>query len=236
MTRARAGAVLVLVAAVGAAALAFGRDEGLGARRDKPALLLLTSLPLLFGEELSLDQKGSALLEALRSRYRVVPIDVTDPAALARGGLLMMAQPRAQTADNLVALDGWVRRGGRLLLFADPMLEWPSEQALGDPTRAPPMFADTGLLAHWGLRLDSPDQRGPAAGKIGGNAVLTVSPGSLAGGCNIQPGGLVARCAIGKGSATIVADADLLDIDGLGTEGPGNARAVLAELDSVESR
>ena len=100
----------------------------------------------------------------------------------------MMAQPRAQTAENLVALDDWVRRGGRLLLFADPMLEWPSDRALGDPTRPPAMFADTGLLAHWGLRLDAPDVRGPAKGRISGHDVLTVSPGALAGTCDDRTG------------------------------------------------
>ena len=62
-----------------------------------------------------------------------------------------MAQPLAQPAEDLVALDDWVRGGGRVLLLADPMLEWPSKRPLGDPLRPPPMFMDTGLLAHWGL-------------------------------------------------------------------------------------
>ena len=101
-------------------------------------------------------------LQALRARYKVVPISVTDGAELAKGRLLLMAQPLAQTAENLVILDDWVRSGGRVLLLADPMLEWPSQRPLGDPLRPPPMFADTGLLAHWGLRLDAPDERGPA--------------------------------------------------------------------------
>ena len=61
-----------------------------------------------------------------------------------------MAHPLAQTAENLVALDQWVRGGGRVLLLADPMLEWPSERPLGDPLRPPPMFMDTGLLAPLG--------------------------------------------------------------------------------------
>jgi len=236
MTKARAGGLLLLVCALAAAAWAIGRDGGLGPRKDKPVLLLLTSLPLVFGEEFSLDQKGSPLLAALNSRYRVRPVDVTDAATLARGRLMMIAQPRAQTAENLVALDDWVRGGGRLLLFADPMLEWPSSKALGDPTRPPPMFADTGLLGHWGLRLDAPDQRGPAKGRISGHPVVTVSRGSLAGSCAIEPGGFAARCAIGKGTAVIVADADLLDVEGLGAGASGNAQAVLGLLESLESQ
>jgi len=236
MTRARAGALLLLVCALAAAAWAIGRGGGSGTREDRPVLLLLTSLPLVFTEEFSLDQKGSPLLAALGSRYKVEPVDVTDPATLARAKLMMIAQPHAQTAENLVALDEWVRGGGRLLLFADPMLEWPSERALGDPTRPPPMFADTGLLAHWGLRLDAPDQRGAAKGRIGAHIVLTMSPGSLVGGCAIEAGGLAARCTIGKGKAVIVADADLLDLEGLGAGASGNAPAVLAQLESLESQ
>lgn len=236
MTKARVGALLLLICVLGAAALAIGRGGGLGPRKDKPALLLLTSLPLVFGEGFSLDQKSSTLLAALRSRYRVEPVDVTDPATLARAKLLMMAQPRAQTPENLVALDDWVRAGGRLLLFADPMLEWPSDRALGDPTRPPAMFSDTGLLAHWGLRLDAPDKRGPAKGRIGDHAVLTVSPGSLVGSCAIESGGLAALCTIGKGRALVIADADLLDVEGLGADASGNARAVLGQLESLESQ
>ena len=127
-------------------------------------LLLLTSLPLLFGEGFAVKDAGSPALKALETRYRVVPISVTDPAELAKGRLLLMAQPLAQPAEDLVALDQWVRGGGRMLLLADPALEWPSERALGDPLRPLPMFMDTGLLGHWGLRLDAPEQRGEARG------------------------------------------------------------------------
>ena len=112
---------------------------------QRPTLLLLTSLPLVFGEDFSLQDGGSPALKALETRYRVVPISVTDRRELAKGRLLLMAQPLAQPAEDLVALDQWVRRGGRVLLLADPMLEWPSERPLGDPLRPPPMFMDTGL-------------------------------------------------------------------------------------------
>ena len=45
---------------------------------------------------------------------------------------MLLAHPMAQTADALVDLDRWVRGGGRVLLLADPRLEWPSERPLGD--------------------------------------------------------------------------------------------------------
>jgi hypothetical protein len=201
---------------------------------QRPTLLLLTSLPLMFSEDFSVERNGSPVLDALEKRYRVIPISVTDPAELAKGRLLLMAQPRAQPAEDLVALDNWVRRGGRVLLFADPMLEWPSERPLGDPLRAPRMFMDTGLPAHWGLRLDGPDERGASVLKLSGFDVLTVSPGQLYGGCDISPDRLVAHCRIGNGHATVVADADLLDADRLGSSAAANLDALLAELESIE--
>lgn len=200
---------------------------------DRPPLLLLTSLPLVFGEDFTLQGGGSRALERLQARYDVKPISATDAADLAKGRLLLMAHPLAQTADNLVVLDGWVRRGGRVLLLADPRLEWPSERPLGDALRPPPMFMDTGLLAHWGLRLDATAQAGPKRAKLGAFEVMTVSPGVLSGKCDIGANGLVAHCPVGKGEATIIADADLLNADRLdGAE--HNLDAILFELSRLE--
>ena len=230
---------LVVILLIGIGALAFARmapgPRPLAERpaADRPTLLLLTSLPLIFNEDFSLQGGGSPALRRLETRYRVVPISVTDSGELAKGGLLIMAHPRAQTAENLVALDAWIRRGGHLLLLADPMLEWPSSRRLGDPLRPAPMFMDTGLLAHWGLRLDAPDVRGPVERKLGGYAVTAVSPGTLHGSCAVQADRLVAHCRIGRGKATIVADADVLNP--VGIQGRHNLDGVLAELAALES-
>ena len=238
MTRARSGALmLAAVALIAAAAFAVTR---LGETHPveptgRPTLLLLTSLPLVFGEQFSLEG-GSPALKALQGRYRVVPISVTSPEDLSKGRLLLLAQPPAQTAENLVALDDWVRGGDRVLLFADPMLEWPSSRPLGDPLRPAPIFMDTGLLQHWGVRLDAPDQRGSAIRRLGGYEVLTASPGALSGKCAISPDRLVAECAIGRGRAIIVADADLLDTADLGPGASRNLHALLSELASLHDR
>ena len=237
MTRARGGVIIVVFAAlIAAAAFALTRSREEPPTRPKPTLLLLTSLPLVFGEQFSLQGGGSPALMALQSRYRVVPISVTSPADLSKGRLLLMAHASAQAAENLVALDDWVRGGGRVLLLADPMLEWPSSRPLGDPLRPAPMFTDTGLLQHWGLRLDAPDKRGPAMRLLGGYEVLTASPGALSGKCAISPDRLVARCAIGKGRATIVADADLLDTPDLGSGSEHNLDGMLSELASLQRK
>ena len=228
--------LLALVALGAAAALSVRSPKPLPPRpaASRPALLLLTSLPLVFGEQFSLRQNGSAALRSLETRYRVIPVSVTDPAELAKGKLLLMAHPLAQPAEDLVALDRWVRGGGRLLLLADPMLEWPSERPLGDALRPPSTFADTGLLAHWGLRLDAPDERGPRMQKLGGFRVLTQSPGRLSGRCDISGDRLVAHCRLGKGKATVVADADFLDAPKLGPAADHNFDGLLEELAQLE--
>jgi hypothetical protein len=180
--------------------------------KASPELFLLTPLSLVWSESFGIDQPGSPALQALEKAYRVTPVDV--PSQLPEGGLLLAAQPRALPAEELEALDAWVRRGGRLVLLADPLLEWPSELPLGDTRRAPLAFPDTGLLQHWGLRLDAPDEPGPKPSTLGGKPVRTVSPGSLVktgGNCQLGDRGLAAHCRIGKGTAIIVADADFLN-------------------------
>ena len=239
MTAARWRAVLliaVLLIGVTAAALTIRGRSGPTAEPTsvaKPALLLLTSLPLVFGEQFSIEGGGSPALTALESRYQVIPISVTSDADLAKGRLLLMAHPLAQTPENLVALDRWVRDGGKVLLLADPLLEWPSERPLGDPLRPPPMFADTGLLAHWGLRLDAPDEPGPQMRKIGESEIMTASPGALYGKCEMSPDRLIARCRIGKGAATIVADADFLGVQHLDGPIDHNLEGLIKELEAL---
>jgi hypothetical protein len=120
---------------------------------ERPRLALLTSLPLLFGEEFALDTPKPAAMTRIERQYVIVPIPIADAASLKRQSLLLMAHPRAQPAEVLVDLDAWVRRGGRVVLLADPALKWKAAVRSGDRTRPPPDFADTGLLDHWGLRM-----------------------------------------------------------------------------------
>ena len=234
-------ALALLVTALIAATVAFvstDRPPSVSPRPvdQRPTLMLLTSLPIVFGEKFGLGETGSEVLDQLEARYRVKPISVADAAGLDGAKLLLAAHPNAQPAENLVLLDKWVRGGGRLLLLADPMLEWHSERPLGDPLRPPPGFADTGLLAHWGLRLDAPDTRGPARRTVAGHRVLVASPGRLVGRCPVDGDGLVARCAIGKGRVTIVADADFLDDRGVeGASSAGNLAWLSAELATLEA-
>lgn len=223
----------------GAAALALMPRERAAhpaprAAAKKPALMILTTLPLVFPEEFTLQGAGSKALTALETRYRVVPIGTTDAASLKQAQHLLLAHPTAQTAEALVDLDRWVRDGGRVLLLADPRLDWPSERPLGDKLRPPPSFADTGLLKHWGLTLQAPAESGPQLRTIAGNEIVTVSSGRLAGACDVEEGGFVARCKLGRGRAVVVADADFLNVEDL--DGPTNSNldALIAELAALE--
>lgn len=182
----------------------------------KVDLYLISSLPLMFGEDFDLAFKPAPVMEAVADRYRVRAID--RPSQLTPGALLLMAQPRSLPPAELVALDDWVRRGGHLVLLADPLLEWPSKRPLGDRLRPPLSFADTGLLAHWGLRLDGPGGVGPLPDE---RAMATPSAGRLvrvADGCAV--GIVTASCRLGRGMAVVVADADWL-----GPEPPSTAAA-----------
>ena len=95
------------------------------------------------------------------------------------------------------------------------------------------MFADTGLLAHWGLTLEGPEARGPKVQRLGGYDIETASPGALSGRCTISADRLVADCRIGEGRARIVADADFIDPQDLGEGAEHNLDAMLSELSAL---
>ncbi|WP_421848683.1 hypothetical protein [Novosphingobium sp.] len=155
----------------------------------------------------------------LEEGRRLVPLDTL----LAPGPLadLLIAQPRPLEPAENVALDGWVRSGGHLLLFADPLLTFDSRFALGDPRRPAGTVLLGPILAHWGLVLREKAEAGESAG----TPFPVQSPGELlplAGApqeCRIEEAGLIADCRIGKGSALIVADAALFD----SADGPDSA-------------
>lgn len=203
---ARVGLALLL----GTALLGCRPRPEQSASKTPASLTVITGLPLFFAEGFTLDSPRHPVLARLDRHFSVVPTD--GPEGLARGGLLLAAQPRAMTAARLVALDRWIRDGGRMLLLADPQLDWPSTLPLGDKMRPPRAFADTGLLTHWGLSLDPPGKTGPTEGRLGGQPVALSSPGNLlaspASPCTVDDAGLVAHCQIGRGRVTIVADSD----------------------------
>jgi hypothetical protein len=131
-------------------------------------------------------------------------------------GALLLAQPRHMSRAELSALNDWVRRGGTMLLLADPLLRWPSSLPLGDRRWAPPVSMLAPLLAHWGVELLPPSSVGEERQMLADGRLLTAMAASSfelrdGSNCRAEQDALVAHCAIGRGHAVLVADADLID-------------------------
>lgn len=212
----------------------------LAGERSRPPLGLFTSLPIYWAETSSIaeaiDGKASPhwARTALDRDYRVKPLDTLEAAELSGIERLVLAQPRPLAPAENVALDDWVRGGGRLLLFADPFLTERSRFPIGDKRRPQDVVLVSPILAHWGLelRFDEEQGEGERTARIGGRTVPVHLAGHLAadagGSCSIADGGLTADCAVGKGRVLVVADAALLEgdrTDGTAVLGALTARA-----------
>lgn len=199
---------------------------------------VFSSLPLLWeesdgvGDLLSTTARRPWTASALARAGKVVPLDRlnTVPADVA---LLVIAQPRPLAPDENVALDDWVRAGGHVLLFADPLLTAESRFALGDKRRPHDIVLLSPILTRWGLRLDFDDEQDPTEREAtaAGVQIPVAMPGQFAAtgsDCTVDDDGLSARCRLGKGVVLAVADAALFD-HGAGDDSKARA-AALAEL------
>ena len=191
---------------------------------ELPELGLMGTIPIYWGEtgdfgELLADEgTGHWARAQLEAEYTLRPLDTLDAESLAGLDRLLLAQPRALSAAENVALDAWVRAGGRLLLFADPMLTGESRFPIGDRRRPQDVILLSPILNHWGLALEFDEDRPP------GYAMLPASgaslPVNLAGSlrprggsdCAILVADVLAECSIGKGRAVVMADAAVLDL------------------------
>ena len=227
--RPRLGALLAaaaLTALLGAGAmrpyeaLVLGPTAPRAQPGPRPPLLLMTALPLVWGEGGAFDpaSRPSESFRALDREFEVRPIDAIEPRTLAGARLMLLAQPRLLAPEELVALDGWVRTGGRVLVLADPRLAWAREWTAGDVLRPPERSLLAPLLDHWGLTLSPSEDAGlfeDALGPAdGGRRLVLRAAGSLAaagGQCRRAERFYLARCRIGHGEALVLADADLLD-------------------------
>ena len=220
-------------------AAATSEPEGSG----KPTLGLMSTLPIYwpesgeFGDFLREDSERSWVRTALEEGYLLEPLDAIEDDTLAGVDLLVLAQPRALSAAENVALDRWVRNGGRALILADPMLTRHSRFAIGDRRRPQDVVLLSPILARWGLQLtfDANQEEGerslPAlAARMPVNVAGRFVPGEreATARCRIESDGLIARCEVGKGSALLMADAAILDGDGNAERTQALARLVAA--------
>lgn len=183
----------------------------------RPKVALMSGLPLAWGEGGPLDpaSRPAEAYRALSREFDFVPLDTLEPATLARAPVLFLAQPQRLAPSELAALDAWIRGGGRALILADPELRWPSQLALGDIRRPPPVTLLSPLLDHWGLSLETSGAEGPQTGSWEGRRLVMERYGRFrsSGTCGVEYGGAFARCPLGRGLAFLVADADLMRDD-----------------------
>jgi hypothetical protein len=232
MTRNSTRAAALAVALLLIGALAAWAWPGPGT--PKPPLGMFTSLPIVWAESASVDEAIDADVKPhwvraqLEDDHRLVALDTLDTGGLAKIDALVMAQPRPLAPAENVALDEWVRKGGRLLLFADPFLTERSLFPLGDKRRPQAIVLLSPILARWGLELTFDDSQPEVERTVTYRGValpeqlagrLRVIPGGEGARCVLAADGLVADCRIGAGHALVVADSALLDADRPADEG-----------------
>jgi hypothetical protein len=196
----------------------------------RPALGLMGTIPIYWGEAADVAEVvgGQAKVHwaraRLETRFALRPLDTLDEAGLADLDFLLLAQPRALSPAENVALDAWVRAGGHLLLFADPMLTGESRFAIGDRRRPQDVILLSPILGHWGLRLEFDVEHPEAEETVAvGDVMIPVNrPGRFAlldgeGACELGPDSILATCRLGNGRATVLADAAVLDLHAGGT-------------------
>jgi hypothetical protein len=160
----------------------------------------------------------------------------TDPLA----GLTRLAviQPRGLSPADNVALDAWVRGGGRLLLMLDPALTGEYDLPLGDPRRPVESALIPPVVARWGLAVGFDEAQATAVttARLGdaplplalSGAVAITDPAAAQ--CTIIADGAAARCVVGRGRITLIADAALFEHPELAGEGGATVQAVLAAV------
>lgn len=192
----------------------------------KPGLGLFGTLPIYWGEGgdivemLSEPAAPDWVRVALEENFTLSPLDALEPETLAGSERLVLAQPRPLAPSENLALDTWLRDGGKALVFADPMLTRESKYPVGDRRRPQDVVLLSPILTRWGLELVY-DDRQPGEERVVEDGALripvmlagrfTLRPGEKAAECRLSGEGLIARCQVGKGSVTLVADAAVLD-------------------------
>ncbi|MCC7394136.1 MAG: hypothetical protein IT553_04695 [Sphingomonadaceae bacterium] len=217
----------------------------------RPHVALISALPLGgtiagFGADgrLGMPMAPSPMYSALARDFALrTPANV---AAVPRDITLLLIQPPALAPADLVALDAFVRGGGRAIILADGLYSGAlAHGADGRANAAPVTSLLTPLLSHWGLELDAPDglTERAAVVHIDGEKLQLFSPGrfrtiSADGACRLLAQSYIADCRIGAGRALLISDADMVDAalwhaapgEGAMAARSGNARWLAARL------
>lgn len=250
-----AAALLALLAACDRAPAAAPAAPESAAPREK--LGLMTSLPLYWPLEAGVEDIAAGRVAlpwqraVLEQAYQIEPLDslapipgltANAPASDPLAGLTRLAviQPRGLSPADNVALDQWVRAGGHLLLVLDPALTGEYDLPLGDPRRPADSALIPPVVARWGLavRFDEGQPETVTEQTLGEAALPLVLAGRVAitdpsaAACTLVAGGATARCTVGKGEVTLIADAALFEHPELAGEGEtGLTNVIVAALE-----
>jgi hypothetical protein len=187
---------------------------------DTP-VTMISGLPLRWAGEGDLSamlRRGAAddpALVRLERTHRIALVDSLADHVPPAGAVLLLAHPRALAPQDLVAIDAFVRGGGRAVILADALSGWPPPHPTGDSRNPPVTSLLTPLLDHWGVTLGAAPAGETAAHDVDvdGRRLRLFSAGRFEGqlpGCTAQAGAQILRCRVGAGEAWLVGDADLI--------------------------
>ncbi len=143
---------------------------------EQPTVGLLTSLPLMGPGPMAMLQGGGGqpwmVVEQMRQLFNVLPLDADLREVPENVDVLMLAHPKKLSEAARYAVDQFVMRGGRALVFVDPSAET-------DPGTGPGMMGMMGmaqfagrasnpqdLLASWGLAMPAEEVVGDLSAAV----------------------------------------------------------------------
>lgn len=124
---------------------------------NKPTIGVMSSLPIMGTPMMPMEQQAGdqpwAIISELQRDFNVKEVEMTAEQIPDDIKVLMVIHPRTITETGQFAIDQFVLRGGRLLVFLDPkaMLD-----RMGEGMTAPPSTSTLDkLLPAWGLSFDT---------------------------------------------------------------------------------
>lgn len=221
---------------------------------ERPELGVMSSLPIIWPLDASMEDIAASTYQtpwlggALARDFELIPLDTLSPISalspdqpdsdpLKGVERIAIIQPRGLSPSDNVALDNWVRAGGQLLLVLDPMLTGDYDLPLGDPRRPSDTALIPPVVARWGMEVSFDPQDSAKNGikivPFEGRELFVMHSGRIAANevegaqCTLFAENLIARCEVGQGSATLVADAALFEHSELIGDDAEHLRAVM---------
>ncbi len=122
---------------------------------ERPVVGLLSGLPINGGFDMQTRQPSSPwmVLEEVRQQFNVESLKTDIDQIPESVAVLMLVHPKELSEQTLYAVDQFVLKGGKLLVFTDPYSEADQSVAL-DPNDPPEKSSDLEpLFKSWGFRM-----------------------------------------------------------------------------------